>query len=166
MLNFLYTFTMNRYLIRQKALELYLTGKTLKEITEELGVPLQTVKFWSMKYKWKEIKRDKEKQVMHKLTEEIGNVEVNVKEYYREQIRRANNVINAILEDVVIRDEKGNITGFNVQVKTVNDLVNLLKIKIELAKLDLQLMAGEPVNNELRIKIVKVDGKAIEDGEE
>lgn len=62
--------------IRNKALELFLSGKTLEEVSKELDIAFKTITAWHERDKWAEAKADNAVKVREKVKKKAAKVVV------------------------------------------------------------------------------------------
>lgn len=74
--------------IKDKALELWKSGRELEEISKELEIDFEVVKKWHYRYEWANERKEQKKKNARKLSEKIAKKDAEDKFNVREEFKK------------------------------------------------------------------------------
>lgn len=131
-----------------QAYDMYLHDFPIDQIAYEIGKTTTTIRNWEIKFNWR-----------HKKAQDLRDIEQEMIESVRKAREQIINIGTQTLDDIFIRDEKGNITGVSIMVENVRDLKVLSETIMKTAGIPdkIEEKVTKQVTGEVTLKTEKID---------
>lgn len=133
-----------------EAYGLYLNSWTIKEIATELSKTPNVIYSWKKRYGWD-----------WKKSQDLRDIESEIIEKVQATREKIVNAASLTVDDILVKDSDGNITGVAVQIEDVKDLRTVVEILTKAGGLPekIETKTETKISGDLKIKTEQIDSE-------